>query len=86
MVTFHIPDMTCGHCASKIAKAVAGVDASARTEVGIAERQVRVTSAAADSELLQAIQDAGYHPVQVESPALAPAQAAGGCRGSCCCG
>ena len=82
MITFRIPDMTCGHCASTITRAVASVDKDARVEVSIPQKLVSVLSTAAESELAAAIQEAGYTPETVTAPASQPARAAGGC----CCG
>lgn len=82
MVTFRVPDMTCGHCASAIARAVASVDKSARLEVRIAEKLVLITGAATQQELAEAITEAGYTPETVgakSDPVRQP-------RGGCCCG
>ena len=87
MVTFQVQDMTCGRCASSIARAVAAVDPSARIEVDIARKLVRVTGEAAVADLAEAIQDAGYTPQDVPggaAPAAAAARAASGC--GCGCG
>ena len=87
MFTFQVPDMTCGHCASTIAKAVAGVDKSARIEVDIPRKLVRVSSAAPLGDLAKAIQDAGYTPQEVQAkpaPATAAPRTATGC--GCGCG
>jgi copper chaperone len=82
MVRFRVEDMTCGHCASKIARAVAAVDADAKVEVSLAQKLVRITSSAAEAELAEAIAEAGYAAEPVAEAAAAPARAAGGC----CCG
>ena len=81
MITFRIPDMTCGHCASTIARAVASVDQAARLEVSIPQKLVSVFSTAAESELAAAIQQAGYTAESVTVPAPRPTAAASGC---CC--
>ncbi|TWO68115.1 heavy-metal-associated domain-containing protein [Caenimonas sedimenti] len=81
-MNFSIPDMTCGHCASAIARAVASVDKEARLEVDIPQKRVSVLSTAPESELAEAIQEAGYTPEKFTAPALRSAPAAGGC----CCG
>jgi len=62
MVTFRIPDMTCGHCASAIARAVASVASQARLDVSIPDKLVRITGDAAQAELAEAIREAGYTP------------------------
>ena len=86
MVTFQVHDMTCGHCASAISRAVASVDKNARVDIRIQQKLVRIGSSAPTAELAEAIQDAGYTPQEVrEEPAQAVAQrAAAGC--GCGCG
>ena len=79
MITFRVPDMTCGHCASIIARAVAGVDKAARIEVNVPVKLVSVTSTAAEGELMEAIQEAGYPPQKV-----APARPTPRTSGCCC--
>lgn len=86
MVTFQVNNMTCGHYASAIARAIAGVDRAARTDIRIQERHVRVTSSATKAELAEAINEAGYtveevQEVQAEAVQLHKALSAGGC---CC--
>ena len=80
MVTFRIPDMTCGHCASAIARAVAAVDKGARMEVSIGNHSVSISSLAAEEEFADAIREAGYSPEKVEAEPAHAAKAAG-----CCC-
>lgn len=81
MLAYRVEDMTCGHCASTITRAVRDVDADAKVEVDIAAHLVRIQPASADAaEFSQAITEAGYTPVQLEStPAPAKAPQAGGC-------
>jgi copper chaperone len=82
MVTFRVPDMTCGHCASAIARAVASIDKDARLEISIPDKLVTVTSGVAANELVEAIADAGYTAEAVQSvPVRTPARS-----GGCCCG
>ena len=80
MVTFRVLDMTCGHCASTIARAVVGVDKAARIDVDVPAKLVTVRSAASAGELAEAIQEAGYTTQQVKG-LPGPAPAASGC---CC--
>ena len=81
MVTFQVSDMTCGHCASTIARAVASVDKDARLAVDIPRKLVQVSSTAAPAELVEAIAEAGYHAQVIEAaPQPAPRRA-----GGCCC-
>ena len=86
MVTFQVNDMTCGHCASAISRAVAAVDKGARLDIRIHQKLVRVTSSASAAELAEAIQDAGYTPREVrDDPVQATAPRASG-RCGCGCG
>jgi len=81
MLAYRVEDMTCGHCASTITRAVRDVDAGAKVEVDLGAHLVRIEPTSADAaELTQAITEAGYTPVQV---AAAPRAAAGG--GGCGC-
>ena len=73
MVTFQVNDMTCGHCASTISRAIAGVDKAARLDIRMEQKLVRVSSTAPAAELAEAIQEAGYTPQEVPD---APVQAA----------
>lgn len=84
MLAYRVDDMTCGHCASIITKAVRAVDAGAKVEVDLVQHLVRIEPTEADAqELSTVITEAGYTPVSVEAkPASAPTPRAGGC----CCG
>lgn len=65
MIELKVLDMTCGHCASTITKAVKELDASAKVEVSLADHRVRVDSKASKEDLLHRIADAGYTPEAV---------------------
>ena len=84
MFTFRVADMTCGHCAGKIARAVAGVDAGARVAFDIPGKVVTITSAAPADELADAIRDAGYSPETAAAIPQNRAPSASGC--GCGCG
>jgi copper chaperone len=62
MIEFNVQDMTCGHCAGRITKAINDVDADAKVEIKIEGRTVLVDSKASVAELAAAISDAGYTP------------------------
>lgn len=62
MIEFNVQDMTCGHCAGRITKAINGIDASATVDIKIEARTVSVRSKATTDELAEAITDAGYTP------------------------
>lgn len=82
MLNVHVADMTCGHCASTITRAVKAVDREAQVEVDLNAKTVRIESGSADAtELLDAIREAGYHPAAMDAaPAAAPARS---CCGGC---
>jgi copper chaperone len=62
MHQFHVPDMTCGHCASTITKALRTEDRAAKVEISLGEHLVKVESKLSAEELGQCIVDAGYTP------------------------
>ena len=82
MLTYRVEDMTCGHCASTITKAVRAMDAGAKVQIDLAQHLVAVEPADADANAVaQAISEAGYTPV------VAPAEVAlGQTKKSGCCG
>ncbi len=86
MVTFQVSDMTCGHCAGTITRAVADVDKSAQVEIQIPRRLVRVSSTASAAQLAEAIQNAGYTARQVLDAAEGTPAAAAAQRSGCGCG
>jgi len=87
MIAFQVNDMTCGHCAGSITKAVKGVDRGAQVRVDLATHCVEIDPTEADAaELGAAIEDAGYTPVAVASDARTAAAAAAAARKGCCCG
>lgn len=85
MLIYRVDDMTCGHCASTITKAVRAVDAGARVEVDLPQHLVRIQpTEAGAAELREAIAEAGYTPEPVDQAAAGSGPAkAGGCCGGC---
>ncbi len=86
MQAFRVDDMTCGHCVSTITKAIRGADKDAKVTIDLAQHLVMVEPTEADvQELSDAITEAGYTPVAVQSATVVAKPAkAGGCCG--CCG
>ncbi|SEB08804.1 heavy-metal-associated domain-containing protein [Variovorax sp. YR216] len=88
MLTYRVEDMTCGHCVGAIARAVQSVDSGAKVDVDLSRHLVRIEpTGAAVNELLNAIAEAGYTPVQVaaEAPTTAgKSTRRDGCCGCCC--
>lgn len=62
MIRFQINDMTCGHCAATITKAVKALDAAAQINIDLAAHRVQIESAAAPQRIETAIREAGYSP------------------------
>ena len=67
MIEFNVNDMTCGHCASTITRAVKDVDAAGRCEVDLAAKRVKIASDHPAEEFRAAIEEAGFTPVPVAS-------------------
>jgi copper chaperone len=68
MIAIEVKDMTCGHCASTITKAVKALDASARVTIDLARHLVMVEANRAGAQELQdAIAEAGYTPAPVSA-------------------
>lgn len=63
MLEFNVQDMTCGHCASTITKAVREVAPAASVDIDLANHLVRVDDASDAQRVEDAIREAGYTPV-----------------------
>jgi len=63
MIEFRVDDISCGHCAAAITKAVKEVDAEGKVEVDLATKRVLIDSTHGAAELSAAIEEAGYTPV-----------------------
>jgi len=62
MQTFHIPDMTCGHCSAAVTQALRALDEQARIEIDLPSHQLRVESSRSREQLVAALSAAGYEP------------------------
>ena len=66
MIVFKVSDMTCGHCAGTITRAVKETDRDAEVRINVGERLVEIEPKASNAEALRtAIAEAGYTPVAV---------------------
>lgn len=84
MITFEVNDMTCGHCAGTITKAVNAIDGQAKVAIDINRHLVTIESGVASADSLAgAIREAGYTPVPAPAPASAVDAPA---PGKSCCG
>ena len=63
MIEFKVDDMTCGHCAATITRAVTGIEPTAKVDIDLATRRVRIAAAGEAQQFETAIRDAGYTPV-----------------------
>jgi copper chaperone len=60
MMTFTLPDMSCGHCVAAVTKALKAVDAAAEVRTDLASRTVTVATTASRGAVAKALADAGY--------------------------
>lgn len=82
MIAFEVKDMTCGHCAATITKAIEATDQGAKLNIDLARHLVMIEPSQADANGLRAaIAEAGYTPVPAEIQAGEAPAKAGGCCG-----
>ncbi len=62
MIRFQVNDMTCGHCAATITKAVKALDAAAQIDIDLTAHLVQIESAKLPQQIEAAIRDAGFSP------------------------
>ena len=62
MLTFTVPDMSCGHCAATIGKAAREAAPGAEVKVDLGSKRVEIDGAADASKVAAAIRAAGYEP------------------------
>ena len=60
MLKLKVPDMTCGHCAQTVEKAVKSVDPTAEVKDDLALKTVSVHTTAPDERVSDVIRSAGY--------------------------
>jgi len=64
MTEFRVDDMTCNHCVATITKAVKSLDQSAKIEIDLPAKRVRVESPFGATKLADVIREAGFTPLQ----------------------
>jgi copper chaperone len=62
MHEFHLPDMTCGHCASKVNVTLKLVDPACEIQLDLLRQLVSVKSGEDREALVEALTEAGYPP------------------------
>ena len=60
MTTFHIPDMSCGHCKATVEKAIKLLDPEAHINFDMEARRVALDSAMDAEKVRAALSEAGY--------------------------
>jgi len=60
MATFHIPDMSCGHCKATVEKTVHALAPEARIEFDMEARQIKLDGLTETAEVQAALASAGY--------------------------
>lgn len=60
MLKLKVPDMTCGHCAQTVEKAVKSLDPDAEISVDMAQKIVTVRTAAQERKVSEIVRSAGY--------------------------
>lgn len=65
MQNYKIDNMTCGHCAGNVQKAILSVDPQATVKVDLGSREVSVETVAAPGPIAEALKAAGYDSLQL---------------------
>lgn len=60
MITLNVPDMSCGHCAGVITKALKALDPEAVIGYDMHNHQVQVDTRQSVSDVLSAMEKSGY--------------------------
>lgn len=63
VMTYEVPDISCGHCKAAIEGGVSQVPGVSKVEVDIETKRVTVEGDAPDEAVVAAIVDAGYDQV-----------------------
>ena len=66
MISFHVPDISCGHCVAHVTEALQELDPAAQVSVDLASKQVDVDSSQPREALVEALTQAGYPPSGVQ--------------------
>lgn len=60
MLKLYVPDMTCGHCAGVVTKAIQSVDAGAKVNVDLKTQTLTIDANSDGRAFAQALEVAGY--------------------------
>ncbi|GAB59726.1 heavy-metal-associated domain-containing protein [Rheinheimera nanhaiensis] len=73
MMKFHIDGMTCGHCVSRVTKAIVSLQSDAKVEADLAEHSIRVSSNLTTADIIDALKAAGYPATELKASGSTPA-------------
>jgi len=62
MLTFTVPDMSCGHCVKAITHAITRLDAQAKVNTDLENKTVTVETLADRETVVAALTEEGYPP------------------------
>jgi copper chaperone len=62
MLSFEIPNLSCGHCVRAVTEAVHALDPQAQVQADLATRQVQVQTSAPRAAVVAALTEADYAP------------------------
>lgn len=62
MLTFTVPDMSCGHCVKAITNAITALDAQAQITADLESKVVTVETTAEQAAIAAALTEEGYPP------------------------
>jgi copper chaperone len=65
MTTYHIPDMSCGHCKATVEKTIHALEPTAQIEFDMAARRISVESSTDAARIKTALAEAGYPAASV---------------------
>ena len=62
MLSFEIPDMTCGHCVRTVTEAVKAADPAAEVQIDLPTHRVQVQTGVTREAVVARLVEAGYTP------------------------
>ncbi|ABL99992.1 heavy-metal-associated domain-containing protein [Shewanella amazonensis] len=72
MIEFNVENMTCGHCAGVVNKAIVQLQSDARVEVDLVAMKIKVFSGLTSDEIIEALEEAGYPASEVKATCFSP--------------